>query len=506
MDKTKQTVIRQVFSHFNGLAIGSVAQGLLETDILERLFKDHKNKTSLDTLMANHCVVPGYTKLALETLCLAGFLHIEDGVNESFSVEVTPRGRAWLYFRELYRQYNELLTTSLESSAHAYMSRVFDENKSTLGHDTLALVKMHLYAPSICLIMQRLVDRGGWEDIIKDRNSLIWLNILKKENWLSPSNKGEVAMLSKAGQMGRLLAPLYIYPISYFPLLRQIPNLLTDKQTNIPMVDRELDISFSGKVFKGSCRSLFFDQLLPLFNTEDIASQPKVIVDTGCGDATVLIEAYQAIRKQTTRGQHLHNYPLLMVGVEYEVAAINVARQKLEQAKVPHLVISGDISKPADIHKNLTKHSIHYRDILHISKSVVHNRIFTYPNLENASSTHIPSLDMSYVDANGKSISSHSLFHNLVGFFRLWLPWISHHGMIVIESHCWSQMVTQVANDDYPMNLVKTTHNFSKQYLVPAEFYEGALALSGLVTAKTDSIFAVPGCPPTMTIKHLKAC
>ena len=64
------------------------------------------------------------------------------------------------------------------------------------------------------------------------------------------------------------------------------------------MVDRELDISFSGKVFKGSCRSLFFDQLLPLFNTEDISSQPKVIVDTGCGDATVLIEAYQAIRKQ----------------------------------------------------------------------------------------------------------------------------------------------------------------------------------------------------------------
>lgn len=313
-------------------------------------------------------------------------------------------------------------------------------------------------------------------------------------------------MLNKAGQAGLLFAPLYAYPISYFPLLRQIPDLLTEKQTDMPMVDRELDISFSGKVFKGSCRSLFLDQLLPLFNTEDIASQPKVIVDTGCGNATVLIETYQAIQNQTTRGQHLHNYPLLLVGVEHEEAAINVARQKLTQERLPHLVISGDIGKPTDIHKTLNKHNIHYRDILHISKSVVHNRIFTYSNLENASFTQMPSLDMSYVDADGQSVSSHSLFNNLVGFFRSWLPWTSHHGMIVIESHCWSRKVSEVANDHYPMNLVKTTHNFSKQYLVPAEFYEEAIALSGLTVIKTDSIYAVPGFPPTMTIKHLKSC
>ncbi|MFN5095803.1 hypothetical protein [Limnohabitans sp.] len=501
MDKTMQIVNHRVFAHLNGLAIGSVAQGLLETGVLDRLFKDHQKKIYLDGLVANHCITLGYTRLAMETLCLAGLLDIQDEEGVSFSVQVTPRGKAWLNHRRLYRQYNELLTTSLESNAQAYICRISDDDKSTPDDNTLTLVHMHLYAPSICLIMLRLVEQGGQLDMVKDWNSLIWQDILRREGWVSISNSGKVSIPNK---VGLLFAPLYAYPISYFPLLRQIPDLLTGEKTNTPTIDRELDINFSGKVFRGPCRDLFLNQLLPLFNTEDVAGQPNVIVDTGCGDATVLIEAYQAIRKETIRGQHLHDYPLLLVGVEYEIAAINVAKQKLQQEGLRHLVIFGDISKPADIHETLNKYNIHVWDILHISKSVVHNRVFTHPNPENAYSNNIPNLNMSYVDVDGQSVSSHSLFNNLVSFFRLWSPWISHHGMIVIESHCWSPMVSQIANDSYPMNLVKTTHNFSTQYLVPAEFYEGAIALSGLVTIKTNSIFAAPGLPPTMTIKHLK--
>ena len=498
-----QIVNHRVFAHLNGLAIGSVAQGLLETGILDRLFKDSQKKIYIDRLVAHHSVTLGYMRLAMETLCLAGLLHVENEGEVSFSVQVTPRGKAWLYHRKLYRHYNELLTNSLEDNAHTYMHRVLDDDKSTLDDNTLTLVHMHLYAPSICLIMLRFAEQGGQLDIIRDWDCPIWLDVLRREGWVSISNSGEVTISNK---VGLIFAPLYAYPISYFPLLRQIPDLLTGKQTDTPTIDRELDINFSGKVFRGPCRDLFLNQLLPLFNTENVASQPKVIVDTGCGDATVLVEAYQAIQKETTRGQHLHDYPLLLVGVEYELAAINVAKQKLQQEGLPHLVIFGDISKPADIHKTLNKYDVHIWDILHISKSVVHNRIFTYPDPESASSNNIPNLNMSYIDVDGQSVSSNSLFSNLVSFFRSWSPWVSHHGMIVIESHCWSPVVSQVANDSYPMNLVKTTHNFSKQYLVPAEFYEGAIALSGLVTIKTHSIFAVPGLPPTMTIKHLKNC
>jgi hypothetical protein len=506
MNKTSQTVTRRVFAHLNGLAVGSVAQGLLETDILERLFKDSQKKISVDALIAHHGVVSGYTKLALETLCLAGFLHVEEDANELLSLEVTPKGKTWLNFRSLYGKFNELLTRSLEAHAHAYLRRDLNHEKSYFNNDISTLVQMHLYAPSICLMMQMFAERKGLEDTLKDKNSSLWLDILRKEDWLSSPTSGGAYTLNGAGQTSIAFAPLYAYPLSYFPLLRQIPDLLIGQQTNTPTVDRALDISFSGKVFKGSCRSLFFDQVLPLFDTQDISSQPKVIVDTGCGDATVLIETYQAIRRKTSRGQQLQNHPLLLVGVEYEVAAINVAKQRLEQEKLPHLVISGDIGKPADIHKTLSQHNIHHRDVLHISKSVVHNRMFTYSTTEHTSPSKVSCSSMSCVDAQGKSIPNRLLFFNLVAFFRLWLPWMSHHGMIVMESHGWSQKVSQVVNDDYPMNLVNTTHSFSKQYLVPAEFYEGALALSGLVTAKTDSIFAVPGCPPTMTVKHLKAC
>lgn len=507
MDSTIQTVSRRVYSHLNGLAIGSVAQGLLDTGILDRLFEDSKKKICLDTLVTNHSVAPGYTKLALETLCLAGFINIEDEINAPFSVEVTPRGKAWLSFRRLYGQYNELLTPSLEDGAEAYMSNrhMTEISKHIFDNATHGLVQTHLYAAGICLVMLRIIEQGGWDKVLIGKNSFIWLNILTKVGWVSPSGSGGLSMLNKAGQAGLLFAPLYAYPISYFSLLRQIPDLLIDKQSDLPVVDRELDISFSGKVFQGSCRRLFLDQLLPLFDNENIASQPKVIVDTGCGDATVLIETYKAIKNQTIRGQYLHHCPLLLVGVEYEKAAINVARHKLEQENLTHLVIFGEMGKPSELHKTLSEHGIHCRDVLHISKSVIHNRMFSYLNLENASSTQMPRLDMSYVDAKGQSISSHSLFNNLVGFFRLWLPWISHHGMIVIESHCWSRKVSQVAHDHYPMNLVQTTHNFSKQYLVPADFYEAAIKLSGLTTIKTDSISTVAGFPPTMTIKHLKS-
>lgn len=507
MDTTIQIVSRRVYSHLNGLAIGSVAQGLLETGILDRLSKDSQKKVCLDTLVVSHSVAPGYTKLALETLCLAGFIHIADPLNGPFSVAVTPRGKAWLAFRGLYSQYNDLMTTSLEDSADAYVSKHHTTVicKHISDGATHGLVQTHLGAPATCLVMLEIIEQGGWDKLLNSKNGFVWRSIFTKEGWVSPSGGGKAITLNKAGQVGLLFAPLYAYPIAYFSLLRQIPDLLTHKQTGLPMVDRELDIRFSGQVFRGACRRHFLGQLLPLFDTESIESQPKVIVDTGCGDATVLIEAYKAIKNQTVRGQHLHHCPLLLVGVEHEKTAINVARHALEQEKLPHLVLFGEMGNPSDIHKTLSEHGIHDRDVLHISKSVVHNRKFSHPSFECASITQMPNLDMSYIDAKDQSIASHSLFHNLVGFFRLWLPWISRHGMIVIESHGWSRKVSQAAHDHYPMNLVQTTHNFSKQYLVPAEFYEAAIKLAGLTTVKTDSISTVAGFPPTMTIKHLKS-
>ena len=79
-------------------------------------------------------------------------------------------------------------------------------------------------------------------------------------------------------------------------------------------------------------------------NPEQLENQPTHIADMGCGDATLLRGVYQVICDQTLRGRALDCYPLTLIGVDLNPAALAAASRTL--TGLPHLLLEGDISDP----------------------------------------------------------------------------------------------------------------------------------------------------------------
>ena len=251
--------------------------------------------------------------------------------------------------------------------------------------------------------------------------------ILAGQGWMV-LKPGEAA-LTDAGVVAVAMAAQYGYSICYFPTTRCIPDLMTGgkpfaepthednavelstlpyqtvgrqpfaAETNrVPSrhrdadlllnstvlaheethVDRALDIQFSGEVFSRQCREPFLKMARRLFDHDDFANQPTAVVDCGAGDGTVLMELYRAIRDETLRGQRLEDFPLLMVAAEYNELARKTCAQRLAQAGIPHFALFGDIGEPEALMRSLTEKGIAPDSILHVNKSVIHNRSY-YP-------------------------------------------------------------------------------------------------------------------------------
>ena len=61
----------------------------------------------------------------------------------------------------------------------------------------------------------------------------------------------------------------------------------------------------------------------------------------GCGNGAFLIHLYDVIEKRTKRGEMLEDYPLFLVGVDFNEAALKVTRANLTQADIWAKVILG---------------------------------------------------------------------------------------------------------------------------------------------------------------------
>ena len=94
--------------------------------------------------------------------------------------------------------------------------------------------------------------------------------------------------------------------------------------------------------------------IIKIFN-KPIEQQPEGILDMGCGNGAFLIHLFNVIEQQTLRGSKLEEYPLTLIGVDYNQAAIDVSKQNLIDADVWAKVIWGDISNPKKLADDLER-------------------------------------------------------------------------------------------------------------------------------------------------------
>ncbi|HPA49965.1 MAG TPA: hypothetical protein PLP50_00070 [Thermoanaerobaculia bacterium] len=527
------SVWRTVCWHLDGAAIGTSVEAMESRGLFEAL-REASAPLAADELASRAGARPGLLDVALRLLADQGFVSREGGGEPGRSrVRLTATGL------------DRLRTLGTYSGAAARIDRARallrafagdGAARPLVGADDLAIepggelierrARAHRHGPLVaaavtgldrCGALARLAEagaRGCPDEELPGRGRAVSaaLEVLAARGWLK--REAGRTSLTFEGRVVSEVAPQYWYAASYLPTLgragRRIFTAPAARESGVDdhdgverHVDRALDIAFSGVVFRRACLEPLLSAVLPLFESEPLESQPAAIVDTGSGDGTLLVELYRAIRERTARGRRLDAVPIRMVGVEYnEVARVETER-RLRAEGVPGGSARGDIADPDAIAATLRERGLDPHDVLHVSKSVIHNRRFVPPGLDDGLPT-FGDPDGVFVDAAGERIAVRRLELDLVQLFRRYRPFTARHGMVVVEAHAVPPEAIAAAIGRAPLTLVDACHALSGQLLVEAPVFRAAARAAGLASAFSRDLDTAAVGRPLLTIDHFR--
>ncbi len=244
-------------------------------------------------------------------------------------------------------------------------------------------------------------------------------------------------------------------------------------------IDRTLNVLGSG--FQHEKYFVHIEEvILSVFNQLPFEEQPKYVADMGCGDGTLLKRVYETIRLKSARGKVLKQYPLRMIGVDYNKAALIETTRTL--ADIPYLVLHGDVGNPEQMVRDLEGHGIYDREnILHIRSFLDHDRPFIPPQQLDRAQLHadLPYHGV-YVSTEGKSIPPHIMVQSLVEHLKRWSFVVGKHGLIILEVHCVEPKVVHSFLDRSENLHFDAYQAFSMQHLVEADVFLMSAAEVGL--------------------------
>jgi SAM-dependent methyltransferase len=521
----------RVCRHIDGLAIGSTVAALADRGVLAYLMD--RDRVTIGELRARYAANPGFLHVAVRLLADQGWVECSGEFGtDRLDVAATDQGRVAAGFAAAYQRASMLPRTALRlgdlfarQSRDAAVERAFaaalDEARAEWAVDRslrpvgtrlqiLAHLDGHLFAP----VMAQLARHGdfGPERIPQlGRGGAVRrlvLDLLALAGWVTPGD--DEGLLTAEGRIAARYAPQYWYPVGYLPLFAQVPELVfgdpdRDRYALGPApethVDRELDIRFSGAVFAGVLRDRFLEVALAPFDREPLEAQPGSVVDTGCGDGTVLAEFYRAIRERTVRGANLDRRPLLAVGIEPSEAARRVAAARLAEDGVPHLMLDGDIGDPQGLVRMLAEHGVDADDALHITKSVLHNRRHKGATVGRTDAA-LPDFAGAYAAPDGSALTPGEVADDLAALLHAWRGAIRRHGMVVVEAHCADPALTASLAGRSIHTAQDATHGYSCQYPITPDAFAWAATAAGLRSAAHREIGAQSYGHVVLTVDH----
>jgi SAM-dependent methyltransferase len=230
-------------------------------------------------------------------------------------------------------------------------------------------------------------------------------------------------------------------------------------------VDREMNVWGSG-----GARAAYFkkiDEIIIAIFNKPIEEQPKGILDMGCGNGAFLIHLFEVIEQRTKRGALLEEYPLFLVGADYNKAALKVTRSNLVKADIWAKVIWGDIGNPKQLHEDIyTNYNIKLSDLLNVRTFLDHNRPWS-------------ELNGAFAYA-GKRLNNSIVEQNLKDHFKKWVPYIKKFGLLLIELHTINPSITAANLGLTSATAYDATHGFSDQYILELDVFQKVINEVGM--------------------------
>ena len=197
----------------------------------------------------------------------------------------------------------------------------------------------------------------------------------------------------------------------------------------------------------------------------------------GCGNGAFINHIFDVIEYQTLRGKMLEEYPLLLVGADFNQAALKVTRANLIKADIWAKVIWGDIGRPDLLAKDLKEdYNIELKDLLNVRTFLDHNRIWEAP--KNIT-TKISSSTGAYA-IQGKRINNNLVEDSLREHLLKWKPYVEQFGLLIIELHTINPEFTAKNIGKTAATAYDATHGYSDQYILEVDVFNKIAAEVGL--------------------------
>ena len=513
-DEERAAVRAIVFGHLAGIVLAPTVKALWDRGVFEPLERS-SDWVDLDSFIEQTNANRGYLRVALRLLASCGWL--EQRINENGecpSYKSTDRGRIALQWAPLpYGQVNSFIPKAIFLEDF-----VFGKSDEPVLPSLQALVRRAKErwgippqsdpaAERVCEQIRRHLDgallgpamvaltRGGVFALLEsgpvnlhglpgNRASLnCLLDLLAMEGWVARDAQG--ISLTPCGRYAAQIAASYGVTVSYLPLFHSLSTLLFGNP-RIPRVDEngvELLVNRGMNVWaSGGAHRTYFkkvDEIIVEIFNRPLEVQPQGICDMGCGDATFLEHLYTVVKEKTARGRVLGQYPLFLVGADFNKVARRVAKQNLRKANVPNChVIAGDINRPAQLAGELEGLGLDIHDLLHVRSFLDHNRPYSPPaNYVSGSRTGRSTGAFAYL---GEEISPDTLEENLVRYLRRWAPFAGRFGLLILELHTLPPELTAANLGSTPALAYDATQGFSDQYLVELPIFLECAREAGL--------------------------
>ncbi|MBV9496787.1 MAG: polyketide synthase dehydratase domain-containing protein, partial [Acidobacteria bacterium] len=222
-----------------------------------------------------------------------------------------------------------------------------------------------------------------------------------------------------------------------------------------------------------------------------------------CGDGTLLLRLYEAIRDRTPRGKVLDAHPVIPVGVDFNDKALVETSRTL--AGIEHLAVHGDIGDPAAMLVTLREHGVELHRAMHVRSFLDHDRPYRAPqDLETAARRTATGVNV-YIDGQGNAIPPGVMIQSTVEHLRRWSDAVNEHGLVVLEVHCLPPHVTARYRDESENFHFDVYHALSHQFLLDASTYLACAAEAGLFCSEGRAIGFPRNLPYTrITLSHFE--
>jgi SAM-dependent methyltransferase len=515
LSKEKRSEFRnKLFRHLDGLVVAPSAYALKEKGVTDYLLK--QGSVSLTDLTSKFKANDGYLNVALRVLCSQGWLTQNlDNENDTIHYEVNHLSEIAFNHLDVYNDAVQLLKMSEHYSPRKFemepflaLERLFKKYKNKFGFEhsdnedinviqnqVLSHIEGIIVGPTLVHLGMSgmfhkyfMETRFKAEEFHKDPIGFErLLDILTALNWFTKRNGS--FEFTKEGLFFAKRASAYGVTVSYIPTLRRLNDLIFGnplilKNTGIgekeKHVDRAMNVWGSGGAHTAYFK-VIDEIIIELFN-KPIDEQPKGILDMGCGNGAFLQHLYSVIESQTYRGTILDQYPLALIGVDYNEAALKASKEKLIQAEIWAKIIWGDIGNPKLLATDLDeKYGIDLKDLLNVRTFLDHNRIWETP--ENTTNLRVSKSTGAFA-SQGRRLNNNIVSESLKSHLNKWVPYFKKFGLLLIELHTVDPALVSQNIGKTAATAYDATHGYSDQYILEIDEFITVCKEVGLMPAE----------------------